>query len=252
MSSWQLLESLSDRDLEFLAPGRAEALRRNPEFIEAALAAPQAFERLRDDPEAFLRVSPRLLFGVFLRRVERDMEDVTFTLEASGSRRRVPVFDAAQVHAILTAPGVREYLADMLASFNRVYSGTAWRRTPRGWRRARFSELNLVSLAALAAQAGEADRFHFDRRIGDVALLLSGVFADAAAEPRLHSLSLEEIESLGAERYERAARHPLARSSGDAAVLDLLATRFRLARKALNQLTDRYLYPFRASWFPAV
>jgi hypothetical protein len=246
-----LLERLSDRDLEFLAPGRGDILRRNPEFLLAALDAPAVFERLSGDPDALLHVSPYLLFSVFLRRALRELREARFTLEAAGARRRVPVFDAAQVRALLSDPTVRDYLADVLASFTRVYSGSTWRRTPRGWRRHRFSELDVASLQELEAQVSETERFHLDRRIGDVALLLTGVFPDALAVPRLRQPSLEELEQTGARRYGRAAQHPLAYRSGDAAVLARLAERFHLARKALNFLTDRYLYPFRANWFPA-
>lgn len=242
---------MADRDLEFLAPGQAAALRRNPEFLTAALDAPRIFERLAGDPDALLSVSPQLLFSVFLRRVVRDLGQSRFTLEASGGRSRVPVFDAPQVRAFLEEAAVRDYLAEMLASFTRVYSGSAWRRTRRGWRRYRFSELDLGSLQQLAAAAGEIDRFHLERRIGDVALLLAGVFADGARLPRLRRPSIEELELTGALRYERAARHPLAVRCGEAPVLSRLSGGFRLARKALNYLTDRYLYPFRASWFPA-
>jgi hypothetical protein len=161
------------------------------------------------------------------------------------------VFDAPQVHGFLEEPSVLAYLADMLASFTRVYSGSTWRRTRRGWRRRRFSELDLASLEALEPGASGTDLFHLDRRIGDVALLLAGVFPDAALRPRLHQPTLEQLERTGSRRYGRAAHHPLALRSGEAGVLSRLAAGFRLARKALNFLTDRYLYPFRANWFPA-
>jgi hypothetical protein len=45
-----------------------------------------------------------------------------------------------------------------------------------------------------------------------------------------------------------AARTPL---PGLAGLLDDLASRFDQARRFLNLLTDRYLFPFRSRWFPS-
>jgi hypothetical protein len=252
MSPWELAEHLSDRDIEFLAPGRAEELRRDPRLLAVALESPELYARLKAERDPLLRVSPFVLFGVLVRQAVRDLRQARFTVERSGLRGRVVVFDAPRVRAFLDEPGIVDYLAELLASFTRVYSGSWWRRTPAGWRRRRFSELDLRSLEALHAEAGEEERFWLDRRMGEVALFLVGVFPDAVRRPRLHGRTAEELEAFGAEHYERAAQHPLAERSGLAGLLGQLAARFTLARKALNFVTDHYLYPLRADWFPTV
>jgi|BEDMetMinimDraft_2_1075160.scaffolds.fasta_scaffold13265_2 hypothetical protein len=249
MNPWRLLEEVSDRDLEFIAPGQAEAMRRDPRILEVALDDPRLFARLAEDREAILKVSPFLLFQVLMRQAVRQLRATRFTVERTGFRQRVAVFDAHEVRQFLEEPEVVDYLAELLASFTRVRSGANWYRTKRGWRRRRFSELDLRSLEGLEAEAGPEDRYYLDRRIAEVALFLLGVFPDAMQRPRLHGRTPEEVEVIGATRYERASLHPLAARSGEAALLGSLARRFRVARKALNFLTDQFLYPLRTEWF---
>lgn len=249
-SRWRWLESLSDRDLEFIAPGRADALRRDPDLVQSALDDPALFVRLSGDPDALLKVSPTVLFTVFLREAARELAKTRFTMERTGFRQRVAVFDAIDVCAFLSNRVVSDYLGELLASFTRVYSGSTWQRGKRGWRRRRFSELDLRSLEALQATAPPADQFRLDRRIGDVALFLLGVFPDAAHRPRLRAHSPEELTIIGAGRYRRAAVHPLAEASGLKPALERLGSHFTLARKSLEFVSERYLYPQRDAWFP--
>jgi len=252
VSPWQLIEHVSDRDLEFLWPRHADHFRRDPRLLVVALDAPDLFARLAGDREALVKVSPFVLFSVMLRQAIRDLRQARFTVERAGLRQKVAVFDAAQVHTFLQKnPDIVDYLSQVLASFTHVYSGSTWQRTKRGWRRQRFSELDLRSMEALEAEASEEDRFYLDRRMGEVALFLLGVFPDAVLRPRLRGMGAAELEVVGALRYGRAATHPLAARTGTAGLLSTVSEGFRWARKALNYMTDRYLYPFRAEWFPA-
>lgn len=249
--SWRLLEEVSDADLQYLAPGRADTMRRDPRLLSELLDDPALFTRLSGERDALIQVSPFTLFNVLMRQAVRELGRTHFTVERAGFRQRVAVFDAPQVHDFLGDPAMVDYLSELLASFTRVQSGATWQHTKRGWRRRRFSELDLRSLEAMEADASEGDRFYLDRRIGEVALFLLGVFPDALRRPRLHGRSAEEVELIGALRFRRAAGHPLAETAGEATLLSTLAHRFPMARKALNFITDRYLYPLRTDWFPA-
>jgi len=251
MHAWQWLEHLSDRDLEFLAPGRAADLRRDPRLLPVALDAPQVFARLDADPQPLLRVSPLLLFSVFVRQAARELRGARFTIERTGLRGRAAVFDAPALRRFLEQPEVADYLGELLASFVRTQSGSRLRRTSRGWHRQRFSELDLRSLEALQAGASEAERFQIDRRIGEVALFLLGIFPEALRRSGVRAPSPESVERLGAERLERAARHPLAAAAGTAAVLSAVATGFPQARKVLDYIGERFLDRGRADWFGA-
>lgn len=251
LSSWGMLEHLSDRDLEYLAPGRSDRLRREPDEIEPLLEDPVLCGRLAADPHVLVRISPYLLFSVLLRRAVRDLRDHPYTLEWTAPRARIPVFDADRVARILASPRERDYMVELLSSFTRAYSGSVWRRTRHGYRRRRFSELDLRSMVALEADAPERERFYLKRRLGDVALFLTGVYPDHVGRALPRQPSLQEIERDGARWYLGAARHALARPAGMEGQLVYLAEHFHGARKALNFVTDRYLHPYRADWFPA-
>ena len=76
-------------------------------------------------------------------------------------------------------------------------SSSCWRRTPtwsvgapgsatrRGWRRRRFSELDPVQLAGMLEAVSPAERPGVLRRLGDLALFLTGVFPDHTASTPL-------------------------------------------------------------------
>jgi hypothetical protein len=251
VASWGMLEHLSDRDLTFLAPGEGGRLRANPARLDELLSQSTLAARLTRDPEALLHVTPYLLFSVLLRQARRDLQERPYTMEWTAPRARVPVFDADQVAGFLAEPRERDYLVELLASFTRVYSGSVWRRTRHGYRRRRFSELDLASLEAVEAEAPDGERFYLKKRLGDAALFLTGVFPDHVGRAMLRQRSLEQIERDGAGWYQGASRHALARPAGMEEQLAYLASHFHGARKALNFVTDRYLYPYRANWFPA-
>lgn len=199
------------------------------------------------------------------------LDGATFVEERVGARQRVPVFDVAALRDVLRDPLRRYFLVELLASYTRVSSGVTWRRTPLGWRRQRFSELDPARLAGLADAVGPFERLGVYRRIGDLCLFLLGVFPDhppfpvAAAAERLlrrgdlHPEQVADLdgvalfELLGATWYRAATRsataadHPL---TGTFAVVGEMADRFQTARRALHAVTDRYLFSLRSRWFP--
>jgi len=144
-------------------------------------------------------------------------------------------------------------------------------QTSRGWRRRRFSELDPLRLVELADVVSDAERPSVYRRLGDLSLFLSGIFPDYAAEQLVAERQRRRLErALAAADRERAeqrdgiwllerlgrrayrmAQQATDRSSAMAGVLAELSENFATARRVLNFLTDRYLFPMRQRWFGA-
>ncbi len=284
------LDHLTDADLSILggsidAPAADDAsayLRSHPELVEDALGAPSAFDLLLGDPaddELLLHASPFLFFAVAVHHVVDELGRTRFVEERVGRRMRVPVFDAGQLREFGVDPARRYFMVEHLASYTRVMSGPVWVRRGDRWRRQRFSELDAARLAATLDAVPESDRPGIYRRLGDLALFLTGVFPDHSAARSVHPIELErllrslpvtgepaptlaDIEQLAGERgaaglfewlgprwYRAAAeRTPV---TGLSHLLQDLATRFDQARRFLNHLTDSYLFPVRNRWFPA-
>jgi hypothetical protein len=216
-----------------------------------------------------LRGSPFLLFAVLVHRAARDLGQASFVEEWVGPRQRVPVFDVAGLRDFGADPMRRFFLAELLASYTHVASGSVMVQTTRGWRRRRFSELDPLRLIELAELLPEAERPSVYRRLGDLSLFLSGVFPDYAAERlviererRQLERALERadrdqserrdgvwlLERLGRRSY-RIAQRAADRRTAMADVLAEVSENFAAARRMLNFLTDRYLFPLRQRWF---
>jgi hypothetical protein len=281
------LEHLTDVDLALLAASAGEdsgnthwrdRLWRDPAYLSLVLGLPALFDRLfaSGDDETMLRASPFLVFASLLTRAAQDLQAVQFVQEWVGPGRRVPVFDVADLQDFAAGPPRRLFLAEVLASYTRVASGSTWVHTPRGWRRRRFSELDLLRLIELLTLVPSAERAAVYRRLGDLALFLTGVFPDFSGGRLLPSVRSERLhralrqgdlnvwdqvaggpgsgedmrllEAIGRRSYERAGQ---ASEPGAADVLVDVAESFDQARRMLNFLTDRYLFPLRHRWFPA-
>ncbi len=278
------VEHLSDTDLRTLvgADGvaaeeqdrRVRALRRQPALVLDVLARPATVNALlnlagssgrRSDRLTF--VSPFLVFAAAVHRTATDLGQTYYTTERSGPRLRVPVFDAADLAAYLALARRRLFLIDLLASFTRVSSGVAWTRTHSGWQRRRWNELDPVRLSALLDAVPEEQKPGVWRRMGDLALFLTGVFPDRAAPGALGRFDssrlarvtglprtpddtdpLELLERFGARWYLIAAEQALAQTSTTAELRDA-AEHFHQARRVLNAVTDRYLFPLSNDWF---
>lgn len=275
------LEHLTEGDLALLARtgagGRVEAsdLRSRPGLVDELLAEPDVFETVfgrrgrEEDPLVF--ASPFLVFAVAVHRLSDDLADAAFVEDWTGPRQRVPVFDVAELRGFLDEPARRAFLAELLASFSHVASGSTWVRGRRGWRRRRWSELDPLRFAELLDVVPEAQRAGVYRRLGDVSLFLTGVFPDHTATKGLGpaetsrlrrvggeagtaggetSGTLTLFEELGARSYRAAcalAGPVLTRSME---VVGEVADGFRSARRILNIVTERYLFAHRPRWFP--
>src|SRR3989442_5254137 len=180
------LEHLSDADLALLASAGepARAVHPDPERIEALVDSPAVFRVLFGTPgrDPLLQGSPFLLFAVLVHRAIRDLGQASFVEEWVGPRQRVPVFDVSGLRDFGAVPMHRFFLAELLASYTHVASGSVLVQTRRGWRRRHFSELDPVRLVELAELLPVADRASVYRRLGDLSLFLTGGFPDYQAE----------------------------------------------------------------------
>jgi hypothetical protein len=261
-----LLEMLTDADLRFAlraagigSEARQEAVARSlaqdPGLVEALLDDGRLYPAVAADPNILLKVTPYFYFSVLLRRARRELHGRSFTAEWLAPRRRVPVFDASRVAAVLEDRERVHYLTELLASFvavRRVRGADGPPAAPeapgpRGARRRlrRTQELDLNALRRLRDRAPAADQFALGRRLGDVALFLAGVFPDSASGV----VELEAWETESAHAYRRASRDPLARTCGLDDTLAALAADLHPTRKALNFVADRFLNPLRYNWF---
>jgi CRP-like cAMP-binding protein len=229
-------------------------VRDKDDLLEPMLDDPRLAERLLSEQEAFLRVSPRLMFAVLLRRVRRDLEQRGFVLEVDERGKRLPVFQAGDVRALLEEPTTRDYLVEMLCSFVRTNTAVLYWRDARGWRKRKISDINLDDMVALCHWVEPEFRGRVYKRIGDIALFLTGIYPDHAGvfvhRPRTFTRAertIADYERDGKRFYALAARHP--EPPWTTAVFEQLAERFTLARHALNTLSDTYLKPLRSHYF---
>jgi hypothetical protein len=284
------LEHLSEDDLELLARGQRAAtgevlgiadLRSRPGVIDALLARSDVFEAVfgtEKGADPFMRGSPFLVFAVAVHRCSEDLRQAAFVPEWLGPRQRVAVFDVEALRGFLAEPSRRFFLVELLASYTHVASGSFWVQTGRGWRRRRFSELDPVRLASLLEVVPEPERVGIYRRLGDLALFLTGVFPDHTAVRALAPIDTtrllraarlatgaaegsgfpsESAEPTGAvallehlgRRWYRLACETAPSPTGAMRVVGEVAERFGQARRILNLVTDRYLFVLRDRWF---
>ncbi len=223
------------------------------------------------DPDPHRAVSPFLTFAVAVHRVADDLAHAAYINEWIGPRQRVPVFAVEPLRRLLADPARCFFLVELLASYTHVVSGSTWTPTRRGWRRRRFSELDPIQLAGLLEAVPAAERPGVLRRLGDLALFLTGVFPDHTARTPLGRPMAEAqllgtagiapgrvepgslngfqlLELLGSRWYRLTVRLSPA-PSGSVEVLAAVAEQFTDARRILNVVTDRYLFPLREQWF---
>jgi len=295
-------DHLTDTDLSLLAAvgqlargsaaDTAASLRRHAEKLPELLADPRTFQAVfgPGDPTAgpgalASLASPFLIFAVAVHAAAAELESTDHLPERLGPRQRVPLFDGPQLRDFLGSPARRLFLAELLASFTRNRDGRYHepaadaggqqpgmaRRQP-GYRGARrFSELDLPRMAGQLDDVAEADRPGVYRRLGDVALFLTGVFPDYAITHELGPVNaarllrsaqvparqreelaaapaIDLFEYLGAQWYRAAWALAQARTARLAVVAEV-ADRFRQARRVLNHIADGRLFASGDPWF---
>lgn len=277
-------EHLSHRDLELLdraasaAGARPEEMRRDEAVLAGVLSHPAAFESVFGGPqeEALLHASPFLTFAVIVHRGWAELQSAGYVDEWVGPRQRLPVLGGDDLREFLASGQRRLFLTELLTSYTRIASGTTWVQTTRGWRRRRFSELDPVRLASMLEVVPDFERPGIYRRLGDLALFLTGVFPDhtdvhglgPVDRERLMRLSglnvdaedlpggadisrgaLGLLEHLGERWYQLASKTVPRPLTGSMSVVAEVAGRFAVARRSLNYLTDRHLFKTRGRWF---
>lgn len=257
--------TLSDQDLRFIAEtiwgegsearDGPDRLRARSDLLDVALDDDRVVRRLLGDEHFLLKVSPRLVFTVLLRRVSRDLHEQSYTLERTAAET-VAVFDASHVRRFIAEPAIGAYLVDLLLSFVRPETITLWTRRGGRYRRRRFSTMSLEDMIEFAGLVEEDEVPAVFRRIADIALFTSGIFPDflragrgdqrTVARPRAIPRTVETYEAHG-RRFYRLAAQPEGGTEGR--VLALLAEEFPAARKSLAMLSDRYLRWTRLTLF---
>lgn len=274
------LDHLTDSDRQLLrqiapAAGAGPAALAEPAALARVLSHPATFDVVfgKTRPEEPPPASPFLVFAVVVHRGWAELRGARHVDEWVGPRQRLPVLGGDDLRGFLGSDARRFFLAELLASYTRVASGSTWVQTRRGWRRRRFSELDPVRLASLLEVVPAAERPGVYRRLGDLALFLTGVFPDhtelaglgpgargrllriagmTTARPGPADLPTDAVallERLGERWYRVAVRTVPAPLTGSMQVVADVAGRFGLARRSLNYLTDRYLFARRGGFF---
>ena len=253
---------LSDDELTSLArvSGRdpvalADELATRPWAIHDVLADPRTVEAVLHPDSVFDTISPFILFAVMTRLAADELQGSTYVNDWIGPRSRLPVFDVEPLQEFVDAPARVLFVARLLASMVApstacvpVHSADPWELLD--WIDAVDGESRVVLL----------------RRLGDAALVLAGVHADALGtttvsieqadkvarsldltvddvlellDPASVSPGIDAFETLGAKWYQ-AARH---REPAVPPIVADVAERIRPARRFLTHLADRYLTP---------
>ena len=264
---------LSDKDLDFLVettspgvidkPKLKQILREDQKLRDTFIDDEKVFRRLMDEEEIFLKISPALFFEILLRRVARDLKEVGYTIEKTGTTK-VPVFDTKNVAEFLSKEYLLDYLADMLASFTRIETYAFSIQVGKHiFENIKFNDLDMFSLMALCDEVEDEYRLGFYKRIADICLFILGIFPDYAEYDYRYPFSgqlrpsfrrkvrmgAEDYEKEGRKFYRLAAEHPSARELDLSDVFWTLHEDFPKAKKPLNFIAEHYLRYKRYRFF---
>ncbi|MGH8915664.1 MAG: hypothetical protein ACRDZM_14255 [Acidimicrobiia bacterium] len=269
------LEHLSRRDIELLAviagvdsAGLRRLVLDQPGAIDDLLASPELFEAVFEPHQESLDpgASTFLAFGALVNRSAGDLLATNHVAEWSGPGKRLPVFDVEPMRGFLDDGLRRYFLIEFLNSFTSVASGSYLVKTRAGYRRRRFSELDLSRMAEIVDLLPPMERPGGYRRLGDIALFLNGVFPDHAAthplppterellarsaaikavDAAIEDGGLRFLDTAGAGWYRRAADESEQAAGNGSGFLRMLSDHFGEARRILNYMADRYLFGHR-------
>jgi len=262
----EVSREFSDHDVSFLIEtinpklmAKKGMIRSHPSLIEEMLDQhnEKLFERIisMEEEEMLIKISPRLLFEILLRKTARVLNRESYMLERVG-RQLIPVFETMKVSEFLAKKAVLIYLADMLSSFTKIESFTFPVRVKGSiWRKLRFNDMDIDSLIHFCQVVDEEYRFAFYKRIADACLFLIGIFPEYVTAQYRYPLSgqirlsiaghkskaPEEYEREGKKFYRLAAEHSFAQMMHLEETLNELAENFNLAKRPLNFIADYYL-----------
>ena len=203
--------------LRLVARGSA----RDQDEAEATLAH-EGLDPLLDDP--------RLLEGLLIAR--------------QGAHASFPLFSYVIVrHAMRSVGADDRVLSDYVASIM-LHFGLRQRASQL----AEHDDATFDTLAAIGGEIEGSDArrsFLARAHLGNYALWLSGLFPDHIEQRRWRrgGPDLEYFEVMGRKGYRLAADHRLAGEHGLTPLYASAADRFPAIRRALNQVSDRLLFP---------
>ncbi|MGD8448980.1 MAG: hypothetical protein PVF36_07075 [Desulfobacterales bacterium] len=264
---------LSDNDLDFLvetvSPNITDRyrlkriIREDEDFRNTFISDEKIFNRVIDDEEILLKISPTLLFEIFLRKAVNDLKKSSYTLEKTRTMR-IPVFDTQDVVELLTQESMLVYLADMLSSFTKIKSYTISFREKKGiWRKIRFNDMDIYSLMSFCEVVKDEYRLFLYKRIADICLFILGLFpeyvernyrypASGEVRPQISGkvrISSEAYEKEGRKYYKLAAEHQIAKEKDLSEVFWALHESFQKVKKPLNFISEHYLHHQRHKFF---
>lgn len=239
-----------------------KTVREDQDILEGMVNDPALLDKMIRSEEEIVKVSPFLLFTVFINRVRKDLDSLSFTLEYS-SHETIPVFDVGSIKRFLEQIEIRHYLIEMLASFVRINSYTIPVRVRKGlWYKYRISDYNIDSLLGYIEVLETEEQFPTLKRIADLCLFLLGVFPETLRSSSVwiseeksagrgkSAKSREEITDLGKQFYETASKHKTAYENQLVEVLETIGSHFEIAVKPLSLIADHYLRGFKKNIFP--
>ena len=194
---------------------------RELEQCEAALRD-QGIDALLDDPR---------LVGALLNAPQ-------------GAHSSFPLFAYVAVrHALHEAGEDSRALADYMAAIL-----IAFETKGRAERVAESDDERYDTLAALVGDANDPDAkrsFLVRAHLGNYALWLAGLFPDFISHRRWRrgGPDLDYYDEMGKRRFQLAAYQRLAEQHGLRALYAMAALRFETMRSALNNVSDRMLFP---------
>ena len=264
---------LSDKDLDFLVETVSpeitdkyrlkRIIREDEDFRSTFISDEKIFNRVMDDEEILLKISPTLLFEIFLRKAVNDLKKSSYTLEKTRTMR-IPVFDTKDVVALLTQESLLVYLADMLSSFTKIKSYTISFRERKGiWRKIRFNDMDIYSLMSFCEVVKDEYRLFLYKRIADICLFILGLFPEyverdyrypisGEVRPQISGkerISSEAYEEEGRKFYKLAAEHQIAKEQDLSEVFWALHESFQKVKKPLNFISEHYLHHQRHKLF---
>ncbi len=136
--------------------------------------------------------------------------------------------------------GLADYLGAMILDFG--IRGRAFRIAPHDDEEFRYLT-DIV--AAIGEEANRRRGFLLRAHLGNFSLWIAGMFPDyiTTREQRKGAPGLGYYDAMGARGFRLASDHHLARQLDLAELYDQVASAFPRLRTALNQLSDRHLFP---------
>jgi hypothetical protein len=213
-----------------------------------------------------------------VRWAAHELGSVAFVPEWSGAGPRAPLFDVPRLRELSPTPYTGSSWPNCWLPM-RVASGSLLVATRRGLRRRRFSELGPVQLAGLLEVVPQAEWPGVLRRLGDLALFLTGVFPDYVARRGFGAIDRDRLRraagswggtrqggtagafiagdddavtllgQLGRRWYQAASQLLPSPLPANVAVIGEMPERFNDARRVLSVIAERSLVPQRGRWF---